>query len=253
MSNQELIDKFRLAEFPTDLSELLERLIQAADALRPVYPAEFLYQVNFAERTILREVLEPDERAHHWWQTGLYIIRQGLAEHQPPDPELDEALDELFVQLEARLGPYDEVSLREIDSDSVNGICLLSELMTYPQTTFVAPNAWSLAQALFHATAWYRAIYAGKAPVGFIMLDDNAVKSEYYLWRFMIAPQFQRHGFGAKAIELLVDYVKARPGAKELRVSYIDHEAGAGPFYRRQGFKETGKVDEGEVEMLMEL
>ncbi len=253
MSNQELIDRFRETELPTDLTERLERLIGAVAELRPAYPDEFMYQVNFAERAILREVLEPDERAHHWWQTGIYIIRRGLAEHLPTNPGFDSSLDELAALLEARLGPYEEVSLQEINSESVSGICLLSELMTYPQTTFVAPNAWSLAEALFNENAWYRAIYAGKAPVGFVMLYDNEPKQEYYLWRFMIAPQFQRHGFGAKAIELLVDYVKSRPNAKELLVGYIDHKEGAGPFYRCQGFKETGKVDQGEVEMTLEL
>ena len=32
---------------------------------------------------------------------------------------------------------------------NVTGICLLSELMTYPQNSFVAPNAYSIAQAMF--------------------------------------------------------------------------------------------------------
>ena len=99
----------------------------------------------------------------------------------------------------------------------------------------------------------FRSVYAGKEPVGFIMLDDDEVKPEYYLWRFMIAPPFQRKGFGAKAIARLIEYVKTRPAASELLVSYIDHEQGPKMFYRGLGFVETGVSDGNEVQMRLDL
>lgn len=253
MSNQALIDQLRGADLPADLAGALEQLTAAVAALRPLYPKEFTYRVNFAERATLREVLAPDEHSSHWWQTGLYIIREGIR-HQPDlEAEFGETIGTLHTMLLARLGPYETVTLREIDADTVNGICLLSELMEYPQTTFVAPNSYSLAQALFSRTAWYRAVYAGKSPVGFVMLDDNADKPEYYVWRFMIAPPFQRCGYGKQAIEQVIEYVKSRPGAKELLLGYIDHEQGPAGFYRGLGFRETGEVDEGEVIMRLGL
>ena len=43
----------------------------------------------------------------------------------------------------------------------------------------MANNAVSLAQAHFTPEAWYRAIYAGETPVGFMMLDDDPAKPEY--------------------------------------------------------------------------
>ncbi|QFU77864.1 GNAT family N-acetyltransferase [Halioglobus maricola] len=156
-------------------------------------------------------------------------------------------MDELETQLDGHFGPYEAVTLREIDSTTVNGVCLLSELMQYPQSTFVAPNAYSLAQALFSDIAWYRAVYVGKAPVGFAMLEDDEQNQNYYLWRFMIAPQFQKFGYGRAAIECIIDYVKSRPGASELSLSYIPHEQGPAQFYRKLGFIETGEIDEGEV------
>lgn len=253
MSNENLINRSRAADLPGDLAGYIEHFIVATAALRPLFPPERSYQVDFAERTLLRELLAPDDHDNHWWHTGLHIISEGVAGHPALAAEHGPALEALKTQLEQRLGPYQTVTLREINSKSVAGICLLSELMQYPQNSFVAPNAYSLAEALFHATAWYRAIYAGKAPIGFVMLDDDMEKQKYYLWRFMIAPHFQRQGFGARAIELLVGYVKSRPGAKELFVSYIDHEKGPAGFYRRLGFKETGEVDEGEVLMKIEL
>ena len=249
LSAESQIDKLRRADLPGGLVESVEEFFAAAAALRPHYPPESLYRVEFGESTLLREVLEPEEHNSHWWQTGLYIISDGIANHPALNEEYGLALSSLYTQLTAYLGPYDAVSLREIDAKTVTGICLLSEFMQYPQNTFVSPNSYSLAQALFSPNAWYRAIYAGKAPVGFVMLDDDAEKQKYYLWRFMIAPHFQSRGFGTKAIEAVIEHVKTRPGATELLLHYVDHEQGAAEFYRGLGFSETGEVDEDEVEM----
>lgn len=253
MENAQLREQIRLAELPAELTRNLEQFIRAVQVLAAVYPRGIRYQVEFAERCLLREALDPNRHNDHWWPTGLHIVRQGLADHVGARGEFDSALGQLQTALNERLGPYEEVCLREINADSVTGVCLLSELMRYPQSSFVAPNAYSLAQAMFAPSAWYRAVYAGKVPVGFIMLDDDVDKQEYSLWRFMIAPPFQGKGFGASAIALLVDYVKTRPGATELLLGYIDHEQGPGEFYRRLGFTETGEVEDGEVIMRLDL
>ena len=249
MSNEQWREQCRAAGFPVELAAPLERFIDLVAVLRENYPPEHLYRLEFAERTLLREILTPDSETTHWWQTGLHIVRDGASAQAALDPGMARALDELEVQLAARLGNCADVSLREINADTVNGICLLSELMQYPQSSFVAPNAYSLAQALFSKTAWYRAVYAGKSPVGFVMLDDDPEKEVYYLWRFMIAPQFQHRGFGARALASVIEYVKTRPGARELLLSYIPHEQGPTEFYRSQGFSETGEVFGQEIEM----
>ena len=59
------------------------------------------------------------------------------------------------------------VSLLEVTADTVRAICALQT--TEEQKRFVAPNALSIAQAYFEATASFRAIYAGETPVGFLM------------------------------------------------------------------------------------
>ncbi|MEP5566843.1 MAG: GNAT family N-acetyltransferase [Halioglobus sp.] len=253
MQNKALIDRCQEADFPKALSSSLNCFIDAASALRPLYPPDQLYKVDFAERCLLREVLDPDDHGSHWWHTGLHIMATGAREHPALADSFSAGLEDLSHLLEAKLGPYDTVTLREIEESTVNGICLLSELMTYPQNTFVAPNAYSLAQALFSNTAWYRAVYAGKAPVGFMMLDDDADEHIYYLWRFMVAPPFQGKGFGAAAMAHLIDYVRTRPEAQALLLSYVDHESGPAEFYRSLGFTETGKVEDGEVEMSLSL
>jgi hypothetical protein len=64
------------------------------------------------------------------------------------------------------------VSLREITAETVIAVTRLA--VADSQKGFVAPNAVSLAQALFAPEAWYRAIYLDDTPVGFVMLSDES-------------------------------------------------------------------------------
>jgi diamine N-acetyltransferase len=143
------------------------------------------------------------------------------------------------------------VSLREVTADTVRAICALD--VRPEQRGFVAPNAVSIAQAHFEPRAWFRAVYAGETPVGFVMVHDDPEKQEYFLWRFMIAAEHQGEGFGRSALDLVVEYVRARPGATELLSSYVPGDDGPGPFYLRYGFVETGDVDEGETVIRLAL
>lgn len=140
------------------------------------------------------------------------------------------------------------VSLREVTRESVLDVIRLK--VAPEQERFVAPNAVSIAQAHFDPdTAWFRGIYADETLVGFVMLEDQPEKPQYYLWRFMIDRRFQGMGFGARAIELLVEHVRTRPGATELLVSVVPGEGSPGAFYERMGFSYTGAVEDGELVM----
>jgi diamine N-acetyltransferase len=137
------------------------------------------------------------------------------------------------------------IHLREIDTGNLRAILLLR--VSPAQERFVAPNAVSIAQAYFHRdSAWFRGIYDGDTPVGFVMLDDKPEVPSYTLWRFMIDSAHQRKGYGRQAIELIVAHVKTRPGATELLTSCVDAAGGPGPFYEGLGFTYTGAMDEGE-------
>ena len=144
------------------------------------------------------------------------------------------------------------VTLREITRDTVRTI---TDLKVAPQQTgFVATNAESIAQAYFDRdVAWFRAVYADEIPVGFIMLEDDAANQDYFLWRFMIDARYQGHGYGRRALELLVEYVKTRPGAKALMTSCVPGDGSPWSFYERLGFVPTGEVDEGEIVLRLAL
>jgi diamine N-acetyltransferase len=137
------------------------------------------------------------------------------------------------------------VELREVTAETVREICRL--VVAPGQDRFVAPNAVSIAEAYFHPSAWFRAIYADDEPVGFVMLDDDDTKPLYTLWRLMIADGFQGRGYGKRAVELLTDYVRTRPGATALMTSWVPGDGGPAEFYRKLGFEPTGEMDEGEV------
>ena len=137
-----------------------------------------------------------------------------------------------------------EVTLREVTRETVRVICKLE--VAPEQRGFVAPNAVSIAQAYFEPKAWFRAVYAGEEPVGFVMLFEDPAAEEYYLWRFMVAAEHQGKGYGRRALDLVVERVRDLPGAIELRTSYVPGDAGPRDFYLRYGFVETGEVEEGE-------
>jgi diamine N-acetyltransferase len=122
------------------------------------------------------------------------------------------------------------------------------------QARFVASNAVSIAQAHFQPdVAWFRAIYAEDTAVGFLMLHDDPATATYYLWRFMIDHRFQKRGYGRRALELLLEHARTRPGATALTLSHVPGDGNPAPFYERMGFVHTGEEDDGELVMRVEL
>ncbi|MGZ3639472.1 MAG: GNAT family N-acetyltransferase [Ktedonobacterales bacterium] len=149
------------------------------------------------------------------------------------------------------IAPDAVVSLRDITKDTMRAILGLK--VAPAQEHFVASNAFSIAEAHFSDIAWFRAIYAGETPVGFIMLADDPHKPEYFLWRLMIDARQQGKGYGRRAVEQLIDYVKTRPGATELLVSYVPGEGSPRDFYRKLGFQDTGRVEDDEIVLCLPL
>ena len=154
------------------------------------------------------------------------------------------------------------VTLREITKDSVREFCRM-EVGT-DQDGLVAPNAVSIAQAHFHDEAWFRGIYADETPVGFAMLEDwsqtGGDEAHPYdgaayvsLWRFMIDTRYQKYGFGAQALRLLITHARTRPGVVNMLLSFVPKDLNPEEFYKRFGFVRTGEEDEGELIMKLVL
>jgi diamine N-acetyltransferase len=143
------------------------------------------------------------------------------------------------------------VSLREVTADTVRAICRLK--VAPHQEHFVAPNAVSIAQAYFEPNAWFRAIYADETPIGFVMLEEDTAKAEYYLWRYMIDARYQKLGYGRRALTQVIEHVKTQPAATCMDTSCVPGDGSPCPFYERMGFRYTGEVDDDELVMRLDF
>ncbi len=135
---------------------------------------------------------------------------------------------------------------KPIDKGNFEAVVKLSDALTDNQKRCVASNAYSIAEASVHPdNAYARAIYLGDTPIGFFMvfIPDEKSTAEgddaFFLWRFMIVPDYQRKGYGRLVLDHVAKLAKAH-GFKRVLTSCGMVEDGPYPFYVRYGFKENG-------------
>jgi GNAT superfamily N-acetyltransferase len=149
-----------------------------------------------------------------------------------------------------------DVHLREITDDNREAVRALR--VRGRQKRFVASVSCSLRDAAEtpKARPWYRAVYCGDEPVGFVMLSWKArrgpYRGRYFLWRLLIDKRYQGRGIGRAVLTQIVDLVRA-DGGTELLTSYQPGKGEPWPFYQRFGFQPTGEVDDGEVVLRLPL
>ena len=154
------------------------------------------------------------------------------------------------------------ITLVEITKDNVSPIVRMNPGAIGER--MVATNGISIAQGTYSKNAWFRAVMADDAPVGFVMLFDptldiDAAKEQdealdsLYIWRFMIEFKHQGKGYGEQVMQLVIERARSMPSINTLSLSYVQRDGNAKPFYERMGFRETGKVTEGEMEMVLPI
>ena len=151
------------------------------------------------------------------------------------------------------------VTLREIDD--ANREAVLGLRLAPGQERFVSSVRESLAEADREpqGNPWYRAVFDGDEPVGFVMLSWNVkpqpprINGPWFLWKLLIDERHQGKGYGREVVSKVVELVRAE-GATELLTSYVPGDDGPAGFYERLGFVPTGALDEsGEIIMRLEL
>ncbi len=155
--------------------------------------------------------------------------------------------------------PNATVTLREITPENRSTIEALS--VTDEQSEYVAGVADSLVEAAQtpDARPWYRAVYAGDEPVGFVMISDGITVvnpdylGPYFLWRLLVDRRHQGRGYGSAALQLVVELLRTRPDARVLITSAAPGPASPVDFYVGQGFRLTGEVHQGEVVLELDL
>ncbi len=145
-----------------------------------------------------------------------------------------------------------------ITAATLNQVCELSKTLYPVQRHMVADNVRSIAEESFSPSAWMRAIYADDTPIGFIMThtssdyEDGIDCPGVFLWRFMIGDPWQGKGYGKRALEKLIQHLKAM-GIPLLYTSCGQGEDSPEGFYRKLGFISTGDHYDSEIELVLRL
>lgn len=249
---EELSANISAAEIAPELKMALNRFVDVVEQTLPKISAGSQYRAAFFLNRVVTEATSEDPDIL-WWEAAIDLITKYVGDQGVDGQAVLEEAGQLIPLLQRKFPPSSEVTLQEITAETVFGICLLSDTLTEPKKNYVSPNEFSLAQAHFNPHAWFRAIYAGRAPVGFVMIVDNDQEQEYFVWRFMIAETYHGRGYGRQAIERLVEYVKTRPGARELLASCRQGDGSPEGFYVRLGFEPTGDKMGSEVVLRLGL
>ena len=130
------------------------------------------------------------------------------------------------------------------------------------QESFIAGNEWSLVHAYVgnktEGAVYPFGIFDDDKAVGFLMIaydygevcnDPDAPEisqKNYFLWRLMIDEEEQGKGYGKKAVELALEFVKTFPHGKAdyCWLCYDKNNEVARKLYLSMGFQEIGEQDD---------
>lgn len=130
---------------------------------------------------------------------------------------------------------------------------IVSMRLPESQRGFVAENAVSLAQAWLYRgedDVFPCAIYADEALVGFLMAEIDREEREFILWRIVIAPQAQGHGYGTEAVKRAVELARASGRFDFATVDYKVGNEAARRAYEKAGFADTGEIRNGDEHVM---
>lgn len=139
------------------------------------------------------------------------------------------------------------ITLREVTAKNFEA--LMDMELPAHQRDLLHSNAYSIAQAKFHSCLVARAIYQDERPVGFAMYnrEDDGRPGYYGIYRFMVDFPLQSKGLGRRAMELLLEEIKAAPDVRFINICYQPDNARACAFYKSFGFVETEIDCNGEM------
>ncbi|MFF9126454.1 GNAT family N-acetyltransferase [Streptomyces sp. NPDC014889] len=148
------------------------------------------------------------------------------------------------------------VHLREITDDNRDAVRALR--VRRDQKQFVASVSRSLKDAAktTEASPWYRAVYRGDEPVGFVMLSwkppTGPFEGRHFIWRLLVDKRHQGRGIGRDTLTQIAALVHA-DGGTELLTSYEPGDGEPWPFYQKFGFEPTGDLYDGEIVLRLAL
>jgi diamine N-acetyltransferase len=119
------------------------------------------------------------------------------------------------------------------------------------QERFVAPVAWSLAEAYAQPEiAWPRLVYDDDRLVAFVMGAFDPDNELWFfrcgIWRLNVAGEHQGKGYGRFAVDAVLEEARSR-GQQRASVLWVPGDGGPESFYLRLGFRPTGETFHDQV------
>ena len=147
-----------------------------------------------------------------------------------------------------------KISLRIITED--NFIEAFNLKLANGQERFVSHPIRSLAQAYVYRNQCQPfGIYKDDTMIGYVMVIYDYDIPEYDIWHMMIDESNQGQGYGSIALDLTIEYIKTKPFGPSDKVTLACNmdNIHALSLYKNKGFKETGTMDEDEIELSLML
>ena len=148
----------------------------------------------------------------------------------------------------------DMIELRPITED--NFLDAFHLKLAPGQERFVSHPIRSLAQAyVYRAQCQPFGIYAEGKMVGYVMVIYDYDVPEYDIWHMMIDESAQRQGYGAAALDRVIDYIRPKPFGSSDRIALTCNKdnTAARKLYEKKGFQATGVEDEDEIELVLTI
>ncbi|MBQ9058896.1 MAG: GNAT family N-acetyltransferase [Atopobiaceae bacterium] len=146
------------------------------------------------------------------------------------------------------------VELKAITED--NFVDAINLSLGVAQQEFVSHPIRSLAQAYVYRNQCQPfGIYANDRMVGYVMVIYDYDVPEYDIWHMMIDEAEQGRGYGAQALDHIIEYIRTKPFGSSDRVVLTCHKKNeiARRLYEQKGFVPTGTEYDDEVELVMTL
>lgn len=146
------------------------------------------------------------------------------------------------------------IKLSKIDES--NFIAAFNLKLAEGQDRFVSHPIRSLAQAyVYYEQCCPFGIYLDDQMIGYVMVIYDYDLEVYNIWHMMIDAEYQHNGYGQKAMEECLAYIKTKPFGSSGKVVLTCNKEnfGALHLYSKLGFSETGNMDDDEVELALML
>lgn len=145
------------------------------------------------------------------------------------------------------------ITLRPVTHENWRDVYALTKTLSAEQQGFVAPNGYSMLEAIYdpdqrtRPRAVYADIGGADTLVGFVMTYYDAEYDEHWIDRLMVAGEHQGKGYGRAALAQTLDYFRTLPECKAVHISFEPENTPARALYASMGFLDTGIVQEGEI------